>query len=79
VRRLAVHAELAAGLPSPAADEALRLEVQVERLQAGLKGAGASDDVDGLLRRWQSLGAKGAQLAPLRQRFFAALRALESR
>jgi DNA repair protein SbcC/Rad50 len=78
VRRLAVRAELAAGLPSPAADEALRLEVQVDRLQAGLSGDGASDDVDGLLQRWQSLGAKGATAAPLRQRFFAALRALES-
>ncbi|MEQ8486340.1 MAG: DUF349 domain-containing protein [Pseudomonadales bacterium] len=74
VRRLAVRAELAAGLPSPHEDESLRLEVQVERLQAGLRGDAGSDSAEALLERWRALGPKDAAAAPLRQRFFAAVR-----
>jgi DNA repair protein SbcC/Rad50 len=80
LRRLTVRAELAAGRESPAADEALRLEVQVERLQAGLSGgaqesAGASQ-VWSLADDWCRLGPKDDSVTALRERFFAALAAL---
>jgi len=77
LRRLAVRAELAAGRESPPEDEALRLEVQVERLQAGLSGAGRGDDDPGALAdEWCRLGPKDAAAVPLRERFFDALAAL---
>jgi hypothetical protein len=76
LRRLTVRAELAAGLDSPPDDEALRLEVQVQRLQDGLAGGGAADDVRTLAEAWCRLGPKGADAAGLRERFFGALTAL---
>ncbi|MDZ7670688.1 MAG: DUF349 domain-containing protein [Gammaproteobacteria bacterium] len=78
LRRLTVRAELAAGRESPAEDEALRLEVQVERLQAGLSGAGRGEEKpDALADEWCRLGPKDAAAAPLRERFFDALAALD--
>jgi DNA repair protein SbcC/Rad50 len=73
LRRLTVRAELIAGLESPAEDESLRLEVQVERLQAGLKGQGVDEEPRALAEQWCRLGPKNAEVAPLRERFFAAL------
>jgi hypothetical protein len=75
-RRLAVKAELAAGRDSPREDEPLRLEVQVERLQAGLSGSAASEDPYALAVSWCRLGPKNADLTPMRERLFAALTTL---
>lgn len=78
LRRLTVRAELAASVPSPAEDEPLRLELQVERLQAGLGGAGGAqaDDVASLAEAWCGLGPKDGAAEPLRARFFGALERL---
>jgi DNA repair protein SbcC/Rad50 len=75
LRRLTVRAELAAGRESPAADGPLRLQVQVERLQAGLAGNGAAEEPLAMAQQWCSTGPKDAAVAPLRERFFAALTA----
>ncbi len=73
-RRLAVKAELAAGLGSPAEDEPLRLEVQVERLQAGLSGGdNGAEDPRALAEAWCRLGPKDDAFTGLRERLFAAL------
>jgi hypothetical protein len=72
-QRLAVRAELAAGCESRAEDEPLRLEVQVERLQAGLSGGGSDESPRALAEAWCRLGPKDADLAPWRERLFAAL------
>jgi len=72
LRRLAVQAELIAGLPSPAEDESLRLEVQVARLRGGL--AGTQDERPlSLARAWCEAGPKDASCDRLRDRFFNAL------
>ncbi|MEQ8859336.1 MAG: DUF349 domain-containing protein [Pseudomonadales bacterium] len=73
LQRLAVRAELAAGLASPETDQALRMEVQVERLQAGLSGGGRDLDVAALAAAWCRVGPKDASVATLRDRFFRAL------
>ncbi len=77
-RRLAVKAELAAGLASPPEDEPLRLEVQVERLQAGLTGGGDREDPYTLAEDWCRLGPKDDTLTPFRERVFSALTAMLS-
>ena len=76
LRRLTVQAELAAGLGSPAEDEPLRLEVQVQRLQAGLSGGGSEESPEGMAAAWCRLGPKDAAAEVLRERFFKALAAL---
>ena len=75
LRRLTVKAELVAGRESPASDEQLRLQVQVERLQAGLAGRDAAEEPQALAQQWCELGPKDAAVAPLRERFFSALTA----
>ncbi len=77
LHRLTIRAELAAGLPSPAEDKPLRMEVQVGRLQAGLSGAGADPGAADLVGDWCRLGPKDASIEPLRERFFSALTALQ--
>ena len=75
LRRATVEAEIGAGVESPASDQPLRLEVQMERLQAGMgTRERAGVDVDGLLDRWcrHAAGLDGG--SELRARFFAALR-----
>ncbi|HEX7034976.1 MAG TPA: DUF349 domain-containing protein [Pseudomonadales bacterium] len=72
-RRLTIKAELAAGRESASEDETLRLEVQVERLQAGLTGAASGEDPFTLAADWCRLGPKDERFAPLRERLFAAL------
>jgi DNA repair protein SbcC/Rad50 len=74
LRRLTLHAEQAAGIAAPAADESLRLEIQVERLRAGLGGS-ADETPLALAERWCAMGPKDASVDPLRTRFFAALAA----
>ena len=76
LRRLTVQAELAAGLGSPAEDEPLRLEVQVQRLQAGLSGAGGEESPEAMAAAWCRLGPKDGAAEALRERFFRALSAL---
>jgi exonuclease SbcC len=75
LRRLTLRAEQAAGIASPPEDEPLRLEVQVERLRAGLAGAAGEPPLQ-LAERWCAIGPKDATIEPLRTRFFAALAAL---
>jgi hypothetical protein len=70
--RLTIQAELRAGLESPPADAALRMDVQVGRLREGL--AGSRDDSPlALAHAWCALGPKDDSVNPLRERFFAAL------
>ncbi|MAT84686.1 MAG: hypothetical protein CMD39_10405 [Gammaproteobacteria bacterium] len=76
LRRLTVQAELAAGLGSPAEDEPLRLEVQVQRLQAGLSGAGGEESPEAMAAAWCRVGPKDGAAEALRERFFRALTAL---
>lgn len=75
LRRLTVEAEIAAGVDSPQDEQALRLQVQMGRLQAGI---GVRDrtpvDVDVLLQRWCENAAGIEPAATLRTRFFTALR-----
>jgi hypothetical protein len=78
-RRLTIKAELVAGLESPAEDQPLRLQVQVERLQAGLSGKVSSEDPHSLAQSWCGLGPKSDGFAPLRERLFAALTSRYSR
>ncbi len=73
LRTMTVQAELAAGLESPADDETLRLQLQVERLNAGFSGSAETSDPLTLARRWNDMGVKSEAVAPLRDRFFAAL------
>jgi exonuclease SbcC len=75
LRRMTLRAEQAAGIAPPAEDEPLRLEVQVERLRAGLAGAAGEPPLQ-LAERWCTIGPKDASIEPLRIRFFAALAAL---
>ena len=72
LRRLAVQAELIAGLASPAEDEALRLEVQVARLRGGLTGTRDERPLS-LAQAWCEIGPKDDSCDPLRDRFFHAL------
>jgi hypothetical protein len=74
LRRLTLRVEQAAGVAPPPEDESLRLEVQVERLRAGL-GGGDDESPLQLAERWCALGPKDARVDPLRERFFAALSA----
>ncbi len=73
LRRMTVRAELAASLDSPAEDEPLRLQLQVERLNAGFSGSADTADPLTLARRWRDLGAKSEAAETLRDRFFTAL------
>jgi hypothetical protein len=76
LRRLTVKAEIAAGIGSSPGDDAIRLEVQVERLQAGLTGGGDAEDARSLALSWCALGPKDDGVATLRERLFVALAAL---
>lgn len=79
LRRLAIKVELMAGFDSPADDASLRLEVQVERLQAGLGRGAETDSAGALLDAWCRLGPKDDSAGALRERFFAAITALQGR
>lgn len=75
LRRATVEAEIGAGAESPETDQPLRLEVQMERLQAGMgTRERAGVDVDALLARWCRHGAGLDEGSDLRARFFSALR-----
>lgn len=75
LRRATVEAEIGAGADSPESDQPLRLEAQMERLQAGMgTRERAGVDVDGLLARWCRHAAGLDAGSNLRTRFFSALR-----
>ena len=79
LQRLTIEAEIAAGLDSPAADRARRLEIQVDLMNTG-RGKEILD-VDGsvLVKHWCTLGPKANQTDELRTRFFAAIDRLADR
>lgn len=82
LQRLVLVAEILAEVPSPPADEALRLQVQVERLQQsmGQQSAVANNSGDAqwveLALQWCAQRPKPQEeaVSALQQRYFAALR-----
>ena len=75
LRRLAVEAEIGAGISSPPEDQGLRMEVQVGRLQSGLTARDHDPaDFESLLERWCAVAALQTEAEPLRSRFFEAVR-----
>jgi len=74
LRRLTLRAEQAAGIAPPPEDESLRLEIQVERLRAGMSRSDADDPLQ-LAEHWCGMGPKDAGVDGLRKRFFTALQA----
>lgn len=75
LRRLAVEAEIGAGISSPPEDQALRMEVQVGRLQSGLTSRDRDlADYESLLERWCAAATLQTGAEPLRTRFFEAIR-----
>ncbi len=80
LKRLAVEAEIAAELDSPAEDHALRLAVRMERLQGGLGNHDRERADSGeLLERWCASAAEQRGAEAARERFFAALRRIVQR
>ena len=75
LRRLAVEAEIGAGISSPPEDQSLRMEVQVGRLQTGMTARDHDPaDVDSLLERWCAAAAQQTDAEAFRSRFFEAIR-----
>jgi hypothetical protein len=78
LRGLAIRAELLAGAESPASEHELRLQIQVDQMNAGMGRAHNAMDPLDLAREWCVLGPKHQGCDELRARFFAALtRAME--
>lgn len=73
LRKLAIEAEIAAELDSPAEDQPLRMALRMDRLRDGFGNRDRADGAE-LLERWCAIAAdqRGAEAA--RERFFAALR-----
>lgn len=69
--RLAIEAEIAAGLESP--EPELRMSLQVELMNAGRGRQALEATPEELAARWCRLGPKGTDADPLRDRFFIAL------
>ena len=75
LRKLAVEAEIGAGISSPPEDQGLRMEVQVSRLQSGLTARDRDPaDIDSLLERWCATAALQTDAEEIRSRLFAAVR-----
>ena len=75
LQRLAVEAEIGAGISSPPEDQGLRMEVQVGRLQSGLTSRDRDlADFESLLARWCAAATLRTGAEPLRSRFFEAIR-----
>ncbi|WP_114417065.1 DUF349 domain-containing protein [Marinospirillum perlucidum] len=77
-RKLAINMETLAGIPVPEVDQALKMQLQVERLNAGIKGeATASDrqeEAQELLKDWEEkIQSRQGQEA---ERFITALQSL---
>lgn len=73
LRRLALEAEILAGVESPAEDRPLRMELQVEALNRSMGRRAAERDPKELAEAWCRLGPKGEASDELRERFFQAL------
>ena len=75
LQRLAVEAEIGAGISSPPEDQGLRMEVQVGRLQSGLTSRDRDlADFESLLERWCAAATLQTGAEALRTRFFEAVR-----
>ena len=70
--RLVLEAEIAADLPSPETDQAARMALQVELMNAGRRDL-AAEDYRTLLKRWCEAGPQDDAAHSLRERFFSAL------
>jgi hypothetical protein len=70
--RLALESELSADQPSPSSDQAQRMALQIEFMNAGIRDLTARDYRE-LVSRWQELGPKTPAEAELRKRFFNAI------
>jgi hypothetical protein len=79
LHRLAIEAEIAAGIESPAPDRELRMMIQVELMNAGKSQLALGAKPRDLVDAWLSAGLKNAEHAPLQQRFGAAITALSAR
>ena len=69
---LTLEAEIAADMQSSEADQAARMALQIEFMNAGRRNL-AAEDYRQLRQRWCEAGPKDASAEPLRQRFFDAL------
>ena len=72
LERLTLEAEIAANLPSPAKDQALRMTLQVELMNAGRRNMHLVDNQE-FIERWCATGGKLKKHNALRKRFFKAL------
>jgi hypothetical protein len=72
LERLTLEAEIAADLPSPAKDQALRMTLQVELMNAGRRNMHLVDNQE-FIERWCATGGKLKKHNALRKRFFKAL------
>ncbi|SFC49952.1 protein of unknown function [Marinospirillum celere] len=77
-RKLTLQLETLAGISSPEEDQALKMQLQVERLNAGIKGEAApqekTQEAEEALKTWQE--AIASRQGPLGQRFILALQQL---
>ena len=73
LKKLAIEAEIAAEMDSPAEDQSLRMALRMDRLRDGFGNRDRADGAE-LLERWCASAAdqRGAEAA--RERFFTALR-----
>lgn len=72
LEKLTLEAEIAAELPSPAKDQALRMTLQVELMNAGRRNMQLIKNQE-LIDRWCATGPKLKKDNALRKRFFKAL------
>jgi len=70
--RLTLEAEIAAELPSPAKDQALRMTLQIELMNAGRRNMRLINNQE-FIDRWCATGPKLKKHNALRKRFFKAL------
>ncbi|MDH3640973.1 MAG: DUF349 domain-containing protein [Gammaproteobacteria bacterium] len=73
LRSLAVRVELLAGIESPESERELRLQIQVDRLNAGMGQQQTDPDPLELAREWCAAGPKHEGCSELRDRMFTAL------
>lgn len=78
LRKLAIEAEVAAEIESPAEDQALRMALRMDRLRDGLGNRDRADGAE-LLERWCASAAHQTGAEAVRERFFAALRRMAQR
>lgn len=71
--RLVIEAEIAADLPSPADEQQLRMALQIELMNDGIKPH--ERPYQDMLKSWCAAGPKDAEADALRERFFSAVAA----